>query len=105
MLIRKEKSTHSELHPAWITVNKATDTVGKSCDFMQLPLPGRKNILYGIPFSGRIRKQINYKFIHKIVVEKSPKKFKGFCIMNFCQIGKRSVFVVFLAEQIQNGVR
>lgn len=69
MLIRKEKSTHSELHPAWITVNKAADTVGKSCDFMQLPLPGRKNILYGIPFSGRIRKQINDEFIHKVVVE------------------------------------
>lgn len=36
---------------------------------MQLPLPGRKNILYGIPFSGRIRKQINDEFIHKVVVE------------------------------------
>ena len=59
---------------------------------MQLPLPGRKNVLYGMSLSHRIRKQINYKFIHKIVVEKSPQKFKGFCIMNFCQIGKRSDF-------------
>ena len=72
---------------------------------MQLPSPKRKNILYGIPFSGRIRKQINNEFVHKVVVEESPQKFKGFCIMNFCQIGKRSVFAVFLAEQIQNGVR
>ena len=48
---------------------------------------------------------INDRASTKIVVEKSPQKFKGFCIMNFCQIGKRSVFVVFLAEQIQNGVR
>ena len=72
---------------------------------MQLPPPGRKNVLYGMSPPHRIRKQINYKFIHKIVVEKSPQKFKGFYIMNFCQIGKRSVFVVFLAEQIQNGVR
>ena len=69
MLIRKEKSTHSELHPAWITVNKATDTVGKSCDFMQLPLPWRKNVLYGISRSRGIRKQINNKLIHKVVME------------------------------------
>ena len=34
MLIRKEKSTHSGLHPARITVNQAADTVGKSRDFM-----------------------------------------------------------------------
>lgn len=94
-----------KLHPARIAVNQTADTVGKSNGFMQLPLPGRKNVLYGMSLSHRIRKQINYKFIHKIVVEKSPQKFKGFCIMNFCQIGKRSVFVVFLAEQIQNGVR
>ena len=94
-----------KLHPAWTAVNQAADAVGKSNGFMQLPLPGRKNVLYGMSLPHRIRKQINYKFIHKIVVEKSPKKFKGFCIMNFCQIGKRSVFVVFLAEQIQNGVR
>lgn len=44
-----------------------------------------------VPFH-RIRKQINYKFIHKIVVEKSPQKFKGFCIMNFCQISKKKRF-------------
>lgn len=72
---------------------------------MQLPSPKRKNILYGIPLSGGIRKQINNEFVHKVVVEEFPQKFKGFCIMNFCQIGKRSVFAVFLAEQIQNGVR
>ncbi len=72
---------------------------------MQLPSSKRKNILYGIPLSSEIRKQINNKFIHEVIVEESPQKFKGFCIMNFYQIGKRSVFVVFLAEQIQNGVR
>ena len=66
----KRKIHSFELHPARITVNKAANAVGKSCDFMQLPLPpGRKNILYGIPFSGRIRKQINDEFIHKVVVE------------------------------------
>lgn len=32
----------------------------------------RKNVLYGMSLSHRIRKQINYKFIHKIVEEKSP---------------------------------
>ena len=94
-----------KLHPARITVNQAADAVGKGNGFMQLPSPKRKNILYGIPLSGGIREQINNEFVHKVVVEESPQKFKGFCIMNFCQIGKRSVFVVFLAEQIQNGVR
>jgi hypothetical protein len=94
-----------KLHPARITVNQAADAVEKDNGFMQLPSPKRKNILYGIPLSGGIREQINNEFVHKVVVEESPQKFKGFCIMNFCQIGKRSVFVVFLAEQIQNGVR
>ena len=94
-----------KLHPARITVNQAADAVGKDNGCMQLPSPKRKNILYGIPLSGGIREQINNEFVHKVVVEESPQKFKGFCIMNFCQIGKRSVFVVFLAEQIQNGVR
>ena len=94
-----------KLHPARITINQAADAVEKDNGFMQLPSPKRKNILYGIPLSGGIREQINNEFVHKVVVEESPQKFKGFCIMNFCQIGKRSVFVVFLAEQIQNGVR
>ena len=97
--------TICKLHPARITVNQAADAVEKDNGFMQLPSPKRKNILYGIPLSGGIREQINNEFVHKVVVEESPQKFKGFCIMNFCQIGKRSVFVVFLAEQIQNGVR
>ncbi len=94
-----------KLHPARIMVNQAADAIGKGNGIMQLPPPERKDVLYGIPPPGGIRKQINNEFVHKVVVEESPQKFKGFCIMNFCQIGKRSVFVVFLAEQIQNGVR
>lgn len=72
---------------------------------MQLPLTGRKNPLHGNATTGGKGNQVDDQFVHEIVVEKSPQKFKGFYIMNFCQIGKRSVFVVFLAEQIQNGVR
>lgn len=94
-----------KLNLARIAVNQTADTIGKSNGLMQLPLPGRKDLLHRISLSSGIRKQINNEFIHKVVVEKSPQKLKGFCIMNFCQIGKRSVFVVFLAEQIQNGVR
>lgn len=94
-----------KLHPARITVNQAADAIGKGNSLMQLPLPERKDVLYGIPLPGGIRKQINNEFVHQVVVEETPQKFKGFYIMNFCQIGKRSVFAVFLAEQIQNGVR
>lgn len=100
-----KREIHSfELHLARITVNQAADTVGKSDGFMQLPLPGRKNVLNGMSLSRGIREQVNNEFIYKVVVEESPQKFKGFCIMNFCQIGKRATFTVSLTKQVQYGM-
>ena len=94
-----------KLHPARITIYQAADAVGKSNGLMQLPLPDGKDGLYGNPFAGGIRKQVNNKLFHKVVMEESPKKFKGFCIMNFCKIGKGIAFAVFLATQLQYRIR
>lgn len=94
-----------KLHLTRIAVNQTADTIGKSNGLMQLPLPGRKDLLHRISLSGGIRKQINNEFVHKVVLEESPQKFKGFCIMDFCQISKRRVFTVFLTKQIQYGMR
>ena len=58
-----------KLHPARITVNQAADAIGKGNSLMQLPLPERKDVLYGIPLPGGIRKQINNEFVHQVVVE------------------------------------
>ena len=93
-----------KLHPARITVYQAADAVGKSSGLMQLPLPDGKDGLHGISFAGGIREQINNQLFHKVVMEESPQKCKGFRIMYFCQIDKGTGLGVLLGKQGQYGI-
>ena len=86
------------------TVNKAADAVRECSCFMQLPLTGRKNLLYGNATAGGKRKQINDQFVHEIVVEKPPEQFHRFRVGYFGQIGTGIVLVVLLCKQVQDGM-
>lgn len=89
-----------KLHPARIAVNQTADAAGQDNGLVQLPLPGGKDSLYGISFAGGIRKKVDNKFFHKIVMEEATQEVQCFRIRNFCQVDKGIAFSVFFTKKV-----
>ena len=89
-----------KLHPARITINQTADATRQDNGLELLPLPDGKDGLYGIPFAGGIRKKVDNKFLHKIVMEEATQEIQCFCIRNFCQVDKGIAFSVFFTKKV-----